>query len=590
MIQAHPSAVAAPLMDDDRALIHVDLASPIFFETIGQTVLKLAMPAYQGGITDGSVDSQMPFASQDALVAMQRLVELINSLRSAVLSPQGESQPNQWHFDLPLTPQNLLPYVSEEAYEVLDALQRETSETLPLSQTPSPSPSSSLVAIEVLIPYLLWDIARSSYTVMQLIEGINAQHGRSNEAWTSGMARLVIMLRVKTPKTQWCFDVVTGRSPDSLLDGDSILRSDDNLLPLWQPASASPHQGDRVDNQLQELQRQLQATSPVLKRFMEGMDVDLLIPKQEWQVGEIQLELGFEFISRASEFTACNPSFDRMDLVEAELLEDSALSETFSEGFTHLAPVAQVSVVELPRQSLGIATLIRLADQSESELYIQRLLQQQIRRAIAQLQKNLQNNGSVTDADEQLLQVVNEAYETAHQVCVAAGSPLYSQQPILLLDELIPHLLWSITRSSHEVMQLIGGIKGAVFEPGCDWEQGTLRLLAMLQFQAIGVNWMIDLATGRAIAPTISFLNPKAVCQAFAFPEVFPHFSFSLLLRHAIQAEKLLANIQQHIQETTSEIGRLMNITTVEWLEDGHDWEQGTLTLIFGLEFLPICL
>ncbi len=242
----------------------------------------------------------------------------------------------------------------------------------------------------------------------------------------------------------------------------------------------------------------------MLKRFMEGMGVNLLIPKEEWQAGEVQLDLGFEFIARASEFTACNPSFDRMDLVEAELLEDSALSETFSGGFTHLAPVAQVSVVELPRQSLGMATLIRLADQSESEPYIQQLLQQQIRRAIAQLQKNLQNNRSATD-DEQLLQVVNEAYETAHQVCVAVGSPLYSQQPILLLDELIPHLLWSITRSSHEVMQLIGGINGAVFEPGCDWEQGTLRLLAMLQFQAVGVSCTIDLATGQVIAPMIAF-------------------------------------------------------------------------------------
>ncbi len=104
MIQAHPSAVASPPSDDDRALIHVNLTPPVSFETIGQTVLKLAIPACQEDVTDGSVNPQMPFASQDVLVAMQRLVELINSLRSAVLSPQDKSQPNHWHFDLPLTP------------------------------------------------------------------------------------------------------------------------------------------------------------------------------------------------------------------------------------------------------------------------------------------------------------------------------------------------------------------------------------------------------------------------------------------------------------------------------------------------------
>jgi hypothetical protein len=52
------------------------------------------------------------------------------------------------------------------------------------------------------------------------------------------------------------------------------------------------------------------------------------------------------------------------------------------------------------------------------------------------------------------------------------------------------------------------------------------------------------------------------------------------------QAKTLISLIKQEIQATTPEIQLLMGETQVEWLEDGQDWQQGTLQLKLGLEFI----
>ncbi len=52
---------------------------------------------------------------QSILTALQRLIEVVAQLRS----PDGGCP-----WDLEQTPQTLIPYVIEEAYEVVDALQR----------------------------------------------------------------------------------------------------------------------------------------------------------------------------------------------------------------------------------------------------------------------------------------------------------------------------------------------------------------------------------------------------------------------------------------------------------------------------------
>ncbi|MDJ1181646.1 nucleoside triphosphate pyrophosphohydrolase [Roseofilum casamattae] len=63
------------------------------------------------------IDRSMP----DQLAAMQRLIETIAKLRS----PDGGCP-----WDLAQTPQSLMPYIIEEAYETVDALRRENPEEI----------------------------------------------------------------------------------------------------------------------------------------------------------------------------------------------------------------------------------------------------------------------------------------------------------------------------------------------------------------------------------------------------------------------------------------------------------------------------
>ena len=63
----------------------------------------------------------LSIANQSVLDALQRLIEVVARLRS----PEGGCP-----WDLAQTPQTLIPYVIEEAYEVVDALQTEDKEAI----------------------------------------------------------------------------------------------------------------------------------------------------------------------------------------------------------------------------------------------------------------------------------------------------------------------------------------------------------------------------------------------------------------------------------------------------------------------------
>ncbi|MGA1625677.1 MAG: hypothetical protein ACO4AJ_08650, partial [Prochlorothrix sp.] len=49
----------------------------------------------------------------------------------------------------------------------------------------------------------------------------------------------------------------------------------------------------------------------------------------------------------------------------------------------------------------------------------------------------------------------------------------------LLVVDAIPHLLWTIARSSPQAMKLLAGLRAEVFQPGQTWDRGVLRLVAL---------------------------------------------------------------------------------------------------------------
>ena len=577
MIQTHPTSVVySATGKNGTGLVHSGSGSPFSLETVSLSVLRLTNSLLLNQAAPVSV------AAPQTVETMQQLIEIIRTLHSTALTSSASS-PGEFNL---FTPEKLVPYVSEEAYEVLEALQSRMEDQRSLIKGKEPEISTPaapfLLSFQALIPSLLWSIARSSYLVMQLIEGISVQQYQADGAWLPGMVRLVVMLAVKTPTVDWCFDLVTGCPPNSLLDQDVMLKSDENWLPIWRSLTqTATNQGDRVENQLQELSKQVQAAVPSIKPFLDGEWVDLLHPEGDWQTGQIQLRFGFEFTEWESEFTSYPSLLFQSDLVEAELLEDEAILETCSQVFTPIAPVSQVSVVELPRQPLAATTLIRLTEQKVLERYSETIAYQQILDAIAYLKQHQ----SPADADSRLLQVVSKASEIVHRTDYASDGSIHFHQPVLLMEELMPKLLWQLTRSSYEVTQFLGGIEASLLQPGGSWKQGTLRLLAALQFQASERDFAIDLATGRPIKPESVFLQAETVCQICTLPTTSAPGQ-AILCQQLSQAKTLISLIKQEIQATTPEIQLLMGETQVEWLEDGQDWQQGTLQLKLGLEFI----
>ncbi len=591
MIPASPST-PVPSTGDRTRLPTVSLLP---FEVVGKTVLKWVNWPFS------SSPSDRLSAPPTVLKSMQQLMGMIHRLRLLALSSQ-ESDTGTWKPELPLTPENLVPYVSEEAYEVLDALEDDPGEenTQPQKNGDGEnhqfSLSPSYLRVETLAPYLLWGVARSSYSLMQLIEGISIQRSEPNGHWVSGMLRLVVLLQSQTPTAQWYFDLATGSPPNQLLDENTLLQlkedpfSMQNLLFSFAEASSSDagiaqatftqkRPIKQAGQWLEELLHQIQVETPALKPLLTSVSVECLQPGQQWQWARLQLKLGFEFMPQELEMRP-QPALSFPDLIEAELLEETPFPKSPFRSRPKLSS-AQVSIVELPRQALGTATLIRLTDQTVLDRYIQTTMQSQLATAISRLQQN-----SISQEGEDLvMQVVVAACDAMTRLQNQADWAIAFLHPQFLTSELIPRLLWHLTRSSYEVTQLLSGIEVQILQPGSGWASGILRLLAALEIQTAGMQWKIDLATRQFIVSEEASLHPDTLCQGTILSSLMQQSVGNPALQQSVQTKTLIHHLLQQIQKASPEMELLMNGVAIAWLEGDRNWQPGTLTLTVGLEF-----
>lgn len=532
-----------------------------------------------------SAGSDRPLPAAHTLAAMEQLVAIIHQLR--LTAGAADASPiAHWHPELPLTPEALLPYVSEEVYEVLDALQT--------TEAPAANPSPLFTTVDALISYLLWGVARSAYPVMRLIEGIRARHYRARQTWGTGMLRLVVMLEAVTPTAGWCLDLVMGCPPGQLLANEDWLQSEQPILPVMQSPSAAlmpdlPHRdrpaGNQVGILLEEFQQSILEEMPALQSLFSGVSVDLLQPGQPWQAGQLQLKLGFQFMDQDLTAIPLQPPPAFADLIDAELLEADPATQNLPvqdaiKG-TVLSPLTRVSVVELPRQIPRPGTLIRLVDPAILKAASQSIIQPPLAQSIWRLQQLPIDRNT----DQGLLPVVCEAWRAIDRATYRINSTLELWQSDWLLEELVPNLLWQITRSSYEITQLMGGIEVAALQPGQDWQQGTLRLMVALQIQSTKLQCMIDLTTGRLIHPETRRLHPETLCQLSLRSDLSEDFTFSW--QSPVQAETVIRHLHHRICDFTPEIGQFMDTTPIEWLEVDQDWQPGTMKLSLNLELMP---
>jgi len=489
--------------------------------------------------------------SNTAVEGMQQLVELIQRLRS--LKPDHT---------LPL--ESLLPYVQDEACEILDLLQAD-GESIPTG--------AAYILVEALVPQLLWSIARNSYTTMQLIEGVQVKLKASEQVWVSGMLRLAVELYVQTPTAIARLDLATGSQPQAsfYLEGVLDLDTDDLGWELLKPRSphidpTSADASERLEQALDGISQALITTQPVLRSWLAGITIDFLAPTSQWQTGLAQLKLNFVFMPTSPEQ---NIELAEHPFIEAELLEEQELrtaAQTTSPKTQY--STTPISIVEMPASALVETTIVRLAESSLVNDLIHCGLRQELVRSLNWLQQAANWQCAV-------LPVVQEADRLAKLTDTTFSKTFCLLQPELLFDELIPKLLWHITRISFEGMQWLGGQHCEILQPDIPWQTGLLRWIVVLQIQSAQEQGWIDLTTRRFV-PEASWQMPGGAIVQLPTPR-----------QSVIPLAQLEARLHQCIHSAAPEIAGWLAGIPVELLTTNHEWQTGQLRLHTGLEFRP---
>lgn len=527
---------------------------------ISQTALKLIAPvATQQEVPSDVASSEVasvPVASTQVLEAMQRLVNMITELRS----PKNGASP-----EVPKTPEALAPYLVEEAYDVLEALQKNYFDPPRLNfvdlgggrgdleETPARGRWQNYFLISDLAPWLLWCIARSSHEVMKLLEGIPAKAFKLGQGWRTGIIRLVAILETKIPELSASLDLATFQVNPSLLPSDTMIQSDQYSAcqqPTW------------IAGFLPNLIQHVEATTPAISRFFVGAEVEALAPNHSWQSGQIQLQLGFEFIatdttvfpdfSEASEAEETAPAPSHSNTTEAILSTLASDSSYPSIKFTHSGWLEKYSTTRFQQQ---LASNIQ---------------QLPTFRAAGEKNRNLSSQSLIP-------LIVRDACNLVDLLQISHTRSSDSLQQEIELAALTRQLLWSFSRGAYEVVQLMGGIRANLLQPECPWETGTLRLLASLNSKTPEQDWQLDITTEQPPQPHVFPLAPSVVVQSHENhwcerPDVL---------------EQLETKLMQVLEQAAPELLLFLEGTDIEVLSANQQWEPGAIQMIIGFEFIP---
>jgi hypothetical protein len=544
------------------------LQGEVSFELICKTVIRSA-----AGVNLSLLTQSAPVPNA-AIAAFEQLILLLRRLNLTIAESAAPSVPADW-----------LPYVSDEVYDTLEALH---SPACPTASVASPA---SPIVLDVLIPQLLWAIARISYPIMQLLEGIEVCAAAPGQPWIAGSLRLVTLLEIDAPVLQSQFDLATHRQPLALLDRTWQIESELDLS-LTEAnlergnRNAQPQEQERsldwASQQLSQISQMIAAANPVLGKLLGGSAIDLLIPKNIWHQGELRLKLDFEFLPHRFE---CPPS-DQFNWVDAELVDEDLSGLPLAPGCSghgNRWADPSVAVLEIPEQTSMPTAIVQVVEESVQQQYQQFAWQHQRQTQLeAMWQKNcLSSNGAETRSGEHQAELEQAELEQARSLIrlgqqgatqtLPSGKGDFLLQPELLLDELTPKLLWHLTRHSYPIMQLVGGVTGQWMQPGAPWRRGIIRLSATLELNLNGRREAIDLVTGRC-------MTTATVCEG-AIAQLESPLWHQLLF----STESLLHQVNAHLRTLAPDLALLMDGIAIACLTPNQDWQPGTLQLVLTI-------
>ncbi|MBW4491714.1 MAG: hypothetical protein KME26_01105 [Oscillatoria princeps RMCB-10] len=532
-------AKAAPVVDSE----HCGGA------TVSKTVLKLSEPAIVNRLSSGRA------VSERAVEATSRLAEIVAKLRS----PAGG-----WPSDRPQTPETLAPYVTEEAYDALVALQEEErGKKAEKEKRPTPQ----YILVEDLIPRLLWCMARSSSEVMRLLEGVRAR-GLRESRWEAGGLRLVAILTAEAAGRSWAVDLATEGPVGSK---DATVSS--AVCEMIELEGGHTWKGTLTELALR-VRQQILAASPEVKILLEQASVELLEPGKSWQSGSIELKFDFEFTAALGGVTGT-----------PEGASGALAAAAPGRAGGEISPAAKGEISESHEVSAAGETGVRLVSPALLEQYLHSAVRQYLIGAVSLMQFEVSPSSGVgskeTRSQERggvlatippahlipsFVRAVWDLVEVRQEAAASCGR----------LDELAHRLLWQIISSSYEVMQLTGSVKASVLQPERSWETGTVRLLGTLKVRAGDLNWDLDIAAGQVLPSGPYLLPASAIIQSHACRH----------LREPARAENLLVWLRKQVRETAAFVGLLADGISVECKAPGGEWRTGEIQLRLDLQFI----
>lgn len=481
-------------------------------DTVSETLIRLTQPW----------NAHRPMAYPSGSEALQRAMEQLMVLMAQLRSPQGG-----WPEHLPWTPDHLLPYVTEEVYEVLDRL----SDIEP----PDPadlSPQDSNWLIEDLSVQLLWRIVTSSYGLMQLSGGVVGQKWEADGSGERGILRAVPILEVQAPSIQWAIDLGTFAPPP-------LLPNPDSQFQVLIPSVADPVPARDL---IQYWQEELNTQTPHVQFWTEPVLVDILEPGKDWLSGMAQVTLGLEWIPE--------------ERVQEEKEGDLEIEIRFTDPLF----MSAYRQMLLSTALLPALDRLRMLDPLDAESPL---------KAIA--------------ITEQVLDTLNLSSKTAHPKTIPCPLRFQIQDalhldPQVSLTQWMSYLLWELTSLSYDLMQLLGQVPACVLQPEWGWDAGTLRLVALLNIKSIDQDLQIDLATGQPYTPSHFCLMNDAIIELS---------SRETESKLTVQTDRFLEQLKIDIETFRPDLGLLFSGTGVKISSSGQTWKLGLVQLTLVTEFIP---
>lgn len=610
-----PTDDLAEFMNPQTALSLETTDSALNFERVCQTIVKGLEPVVKSCTSTELIEllkeQPSPTISTAVWLAWQQLVNIIAQL----CSPQGG-----WPSNLPQTPENLIPYVTEEVSEILEALYLElTGEDSGLrKQENTELQGEQCILIEDLIPKLLWSVAKSSCDIMRLLAGVKVNvWSAENQGQSQGILRLSVILICENPNP-WSIDLAT------LQVASSSLPSDVRIQWYESPWTQQPVSCETLGRLIIE---KIQNVNPEISYFINSVKVNFLEPGKPWQAGNLKLDFHLELMLE-----------NQLNFKNKDLSYDSSITqlEPFSSD-------TETKTLQSEHLFSLVDSQIRLSTEESVETYKQIVLKQKLIEILSGLEKkssamsqeyldlkwpsfseDRKSNINLELVEFQsttpvlgfqslgfnpyslVTHLVNSAWEVGTWINYSALlSTQIHPELILLSPHLTFELLWQIIKSSYGIMQLIGGVKAQVLRPIGSWETGILRLIAILQADIPNLQWKVDIATGQLCRSKAELLTLDAIiascesklCQTPIVVRTLANQIIGYLRRTSPEIEMWMDEMMvdfQYPQVLSSEVEKLQiefssPVPDTNSFLDGvptQAWLPGTLRLKLGFEFI----